>query len=59
MQIKKEQLLLAIQAQALRDARRLSGEFARAVGEDREMLFGALRFEQWLVHACDVALQRD
>ena len=59
MQITKEQLLFAIQARAMRDARRLSGEFARAAGEDREMLFGALKFEQWLVHACDVALQRD
>ena len=59
MQITKEQVLLAIQAKALRDARRLSVDFAHAVGEDREMLFRALHFEQWLVHACDVALQRD
>ena len=45
-----------IKAKALREAKYLAGEFARAASVDREHILAALEFEQWLAEGCDMVL---
>ncbi len=52
MMTEKEQMLLAIEARARREAEYLAGEFARAASAEREDLLAALELERWLAEAC-------
>lgn len=53
----KDQKLKIIKAKAERQARRLAGEFARAAGEEKEVLLAALQIEQWLAQSCAQCLE--
>ena len=45
-------MLVEVKQKAQREARHLAGEFARAAARDREAIFAALEFEQWLAAGC-------
>ena len=55
MQDEKERKLWMMEAEALREARFLAGEFARAAAADREAILAALEFEQWFASSCRFA----
>ena len=52
MEFNRSLTLAAVQDRAEAEARVLAGEFARAAGEEREVILAALDFERWLAQSC-------
>ena len=52
MPIEKNRILREVENRALREARHLAGEFARAASEQREAILAGLEFEKWLAQCC-------
>ena len=59
MDMNKDKILEQIRQRALREARQLAGQFARAASEDREAILASLEFEQWLAEASGEFLSAD
>ena len=56
MGARKDNIVRSIRARALREAKQLAGEFARAASDDKEAILAELEAERWMVECCDDAL---